>query len=59
MTVHSAQVCDVVHACYMMANDEDPDTDFISGGFLAIVDTACARIVAGYDWFEKFCEMCD
>ena len=50
---------DVVHACYMMANDEDPDTDFISGGLLAIVDTACVRTVAGYDWFEKFCEMCD
>ena len=48
----------------MMANDEDPDTDFIytdfiSGGLLAIVDTACVRTVAGYDWFEKFCEMCD
>ena len=59
MTMHSAQVCDVVHACYMMANDEAADADFISGGLLAIVDTACARTVAGYDWFEKFCEMCD
>ena len=59
VTVHSAQMCTTVHACYAMDNQETQVTDFLAGGLLAIVDTACTKAVAGHGWFENFCDMCD
>ena len=59
MTVHSAQTCTDVHSCFVTAYEATADHDFITGGLLAIVDTACTKTVAGYPWFERFCDMCD
>eukprot|EP00913_Durusdinium_trenchii_P015685 g14740.t1 len=57
VTVHSAQMCDVVHDCYVTAKNDTVDDDYLKGKLLAIVDTACTKAVAGHDWFERYSDM--
>ena len=59
MTVHSAQMCSVVHECYVTDSQETMVPDFVKGNLLAIVDTACTKTVAGHSWFEACCDMAD
>ena len=60
--VQQAQVCHTVQSCYMTQYETSPITEFLEGGLsdkehmLAIVDTACTKSVAGYQWFEHFIE---
>ena len=57
VTVRSAQMCDVVHDCYVTAKNDTVDDDYLKGKLLAIVDTACTKAVAGHDWFERYSDM--
>ena len=59
MTVHNAQMCNVVNSCFVAQDEKGLNDDFMQGGLLAIIDTACTKTVAGYPWFECFCRMCD
>ena len=60
--VQQAQVCHTVQSCYMTQYEASPITELLEGGLsdkehmLAIVDTACTKSVAGYQWFEHFIE---
>ena len=46
----------VTHTCFMTHGKM---TDHVAEDFLAIVDTACTKSVAGYSWFEQFYKMSD
>ena len=59
MTIHTVQVCNTLHSCFVTATEDTEKTDFIRGGLLAIVDTACTKTVAWHSWFECCCDMCD
>lgn len=55
-----AQVFHTVQHCYMVEPLGYTTSDLKEAGRLkAIVDTACTKSVAGYDWFEKFCTLAD
>ena len=70
VTQHRPQECHAVtNVCYMtfspeegaanicnMTNRAEDSNDL---DFMAIIDTACTKSVAGYQWFEKFYKMSD
>ena len=64
VTKHEPHSCHAVtHVCFMTATEEcfstgqnDPS---VTGDFLAIIDTACTKSVAGYSWFEEYYKMAD
>ena len=51
----TAQMCHTVFMTY--GGNETLQNDL--GKMLAIVDTACTRSVAGYDWFERYYKIAD
>lgn len=70
---HLCHTVHEVHTCYMtvgdvtQSNDEcksktfeyEPMFSSVGSSLLAIVDTACTKSVAGYDWFERYYQCAD